>query len=51
MQSYATKKTTPSRMARKQARRGVFMVNKKAKRTQRKAERLSRKAHREEQGD
>ena len=47
--SYATKKDTKSRLARKQARRGVFVFNKKAAKLRRKARRLAR--HSQEQSE
>ncbi len=41
-QSYGTKKSTPSRMARKHMRVVVFMHNSKAAKAKRKARRLAR---------
>ncbi len=42
--SYGTRKSTPSRMARKHARREVFVANKKMAKARRKVERLARRA-------
>jgi hypothetical protein len=41
--SYGTRKSTPSRMARKHVRREVFIFNKKLSKTRRKLARLARK--------
>jgi hypothetical protein len=49
MKAYATKKNTPSRMARKHARLETFMANKKATKIRRKADRLARRQY--EQGE
>jgi len=43
--SYGTKLTTKSRLARKQARRSVFVANKKMAKARRKAARLARRAY------
>jgi len=45
--SYPTRKTMPQRMARKRARRDVFMANRKASRLRRKAARLERRSREE----
>lgn len=42
MLSYPTKSDTPSRMTRKQARRKIFVTNKKAAKLRRKATRQAR---------
>jgi hypothetical protein len=44
MRAYLTKKNTPQRMARKRARRDVFVANKKAAKVRRKEQRLLRRA-------
>lgn len=49
--SYPTKKTTPSRMARKHSRREVFVHNKKAAKLRRKALRLARLEAAQNQGE
>lgn len=41
--SYATKKDTPNRRARKNLRNSVFQFNRKIAKTQRKAARLARR--------
>lgn len=46
--AYAKKKDTPSRLARKGARLGVFLFNKTMARKRRKAARLERKSQRDE---
>lgn len=42
--AYGNRKSTPSRMARKHARREVFVANKKMAKAARKAARLKRKS-------
>jgi hypothetical protein len=46
--SYADKKTTPSRMARKRARGDVFRFNRSSAKAERKARRLARRQAQEE---
>ena len=47
-ESYPNKKSVPSRMTRKQARRKVFVTNKKARRLEKKQLRLEKHQQAEE---